>query len=1138
MYISHHYLELRRLQFNCFKQFSSQTKKVTKQNSKKDNVRGNQTKTLFYPNTNKKKLKIVKPPPVAPSVEVKIGPRTNALGIQMITKLLHDHIFKNSTKFECSSALLEQSRKSLEKHSMITKESDYIQDISFEMPSLKGENIEDHFYTIGREQVTPYVNIINELLRGLPPAPNQWVMQEGWTRYAPNSEPAQVPFPLEDGLVFDVEVCVLAGKAPTLATAVSSKAWYSWVSQSLIDASAKPVTGSQYQIDCLIPLESNTNDSGVKLNEHLCKPKVVVGHNVSYDRARIKEQYWLEQTGTRFVDTMSLHVCVSGLTSYQRAVLKSGKTDEEDEIWKSQSSLNSLSEVHKLYCGLPVEKETRNVFVEGSLKDINQDFQKVMSYCSNDVQATYRVLSKLFPLFQERFPHPVTLAGMLELSTAYLPVNSNWTRYIEDSEQTYEDLEIESRLLLARRAEYACQLLENNKYTKDVWMWDEDWQVKNLRYRKLPKETVTQKVADEPNNVDENEEEDPLKQKFSYLWDTRKYLGSVQVLLPGYPNWYRKLCTKPDSSPDWTPGPNLISTSMRITPKLLNLTWEGYPLYYMREEGWGFLIPFTDDLDTPKKLPLHELIQKCPILTEKSGEASGLNVLNTIAKEVENNLARKEYYSRLKKDKSQGLYKGTGVWCNTVIDDCCYFFRLPHKDGATNRVGNPLSKDFLTKFSENVLAGDTESAEHVLSIARKLSYWRNNRARIMEQMVVWLNDEHLPKNLRGGLYGAILPQVVVCGTLTRRAVEPTWMTASNAQTDRLGSELRSMVQAPPGYNIVGADVDAQELWIASIIGDAHFAKMHGATPFGWMTLSGNKADGTDMHSVTAKTVGISRDQAKVLNYARIYGAGQNFAERLLKQFNPSMPESEARSKATVMFNLTKGKRIYHLKEEYLCDLEDRPYSKWQAFEMAKMHGKTVDEMFLKPKWVGGTESAMFNRLEEIAGSDSPVTPFLSSRLSRSLEPKLMPSDRFLPTRVNWVVQSGAVDFLHLMVVCMRWLLKDKARFCLSFHDEVRYLVKEDFKYQAALAMHFTNLLTRSFCSFRLGINDLPLSVAFFSSVEVDNVLRKDSKQDCKTPSNPHGLEKGYGIANGESLDIYNAIRKAGGEYKCWYNMDR
>lgn len=145
-----------------------------------------------------------------------------------------------------------------------------------------------------------------------------------------------------------------------------------------------------------------------------------------------------------------------------------------------------------------------------------------------------------------------------------------------------------------------------------------------------------------------------------------------------------------------------------------------------------------------------------------------------------------------------------------------------------------------------------------------------------------------------------------------------------------------------------------------------------------------------------------------------------------------------------------------------------------------------------------------------------------------MEPQGDTDDRFLPTRINWVVQSGAVDFLHLMLVCMRWLMGSNIRFCLSFHDELRYLVKDEHAYHAALAMHVTNLLTRSFCALKIGLNDLPLSVAFFTAVEVDTVLRKESQLDCKTPSNPHGLQSGYGIQPGESLDIYKAIEKAGG----------
>lgn len=42
--------------------------------------------------------------------------------------------------------------------------------------------------------------------------------------------------------------------------------------------------------------------------------------------------------------------------------------------------------------------------------------------------------------------------------------------------------------------------------------------------------------------------------------------------------------------------------------------------------------------------------------------------------------------------------------------------RLPHKDGVSKKVGNPLAKDFLNKFSENVLSGSGEDAKKVCLI--------------------------------------------------------------------------------------------------------------------------------------------------------------------------------------------------------------------------------------------------------------------------------------------------------------------------------------------------------------------------------------------------------------------------------------
>lgn len=54
------------------------------------------------------------------------------------------------------------------------------------------------------------------------------------------------------------------------------------------------------------------------------------------------------------------------------------------------------------------------------------------------------------------------------------------------------------------------------------------------------------------------------------------------------------------SDPDWSPGPGLISLQMRVTPKLMGLTWDGFPLHYSDRHGWGYLVPGRrDNLEQP-----------------------------------------------------------------------------------------------------------------------------------------------------------------------------------------------------------------------------------------------------------------------------------------------------------------------------------------------------------------------------------------------------------------------------------------------------------------------------------------------------------------------------------------------------------
>lgn len=210
-----------------------------------------------------------------------------------------------------------------------------------------------------------------------------------------------------------------------------------------------------------------------------------------------------------------------------------------------------------------------------------------------------------------------------------------------------------------------------------------------------------------------------------------------------------------------------------------------------------------------------------------------------------------------------------------------------------------------------------------------------------------------------------------------------------------------------------------------------------------------------MHSKTASLIGMGRDQAKVLNYARIYGAGVSFAERLVAQFNKELTSVQAKSKAKAMYKMTKvyslckpnyskfknvhnlthldfvtlqGERKYLLNEEgqRLCDTIDQLHDKkYEPFSKAELrylmeyhdfppsvkylnifsatfqnklkhltilHLQNYMELIDKLVWDGGTESHMFNRLEAIAQQECPRTPFLGCYISRSLVPSVVHND--------------------------------------------------------------------------------------------------------------------------------------------------
>ncbi len=944
-------------------------------------------------------------------LEIPTKPRHNDIGVQHLSSHVHSQVFPNRSSTPAPE-LVQLSKDHLTSHDLLGKNQDDSEPIGFDLPDVQGQTLDEHFHRLGLDASEPYLRHAKTFVRmSLPQRPRRWVRRSGWTKYYSDGSSEAIDAPQESMLSFDVEVLYKESSFAVMACAASPTAWYAWLSPWLL--------GETENDRHLIPL----GDPEI--------PRIVVGHNIGYDRARVKEEYSIQQSKNFFVDTMSLHVAVNGMCSQQRPTWMKHKknrdlrdkiseennsvelttmlenkmlSEEEEELWVGRSSINSLRDVAKFHCGVTIDKSQRDYFRELDRAGIRDKLDELLDYCAADVAITHRVYQKVFPNFLETCPHPVSFGALRHLSSVILPIDQTWDRYLENAEATYQRRleDVEERLV--RLSDAALEVKDQPEvYSSDPWLSQLDWSGQEIKMKK-PK-----KKGDEP-------------------------MPFARQKKPGMPQWYKDLFVSNAS-------PMSLTVRTRIAPLLLKLRWDGYPLVWSDKHGWTFRVSYRDSAK----------YENGPVIACDMTEETNLTLRN---------------------------------------DHKHIYFKLPHKDGPAARCASPLAKGYLQFFEAGTLSSEFALAKEALEMNASCSYWISARDRITSQMVVREADTQ-PSYANKSQQGFILPQIIPMGTITRRAVENTWLTASNAKENRVGSELKAMIKAPQGYAFVGADVDSQELWIASLVGDAQF-QIHGGNAIGFMTLEGTKAAGTDLHSKTAKILGISRNDAKVFNYGRIYGAGLKFAATLLRQFNPSLTEKQTTEIASKLYKETKGTRT---RRKVLSN---------GTF------------------WRGGTESFVFNKLEEFAEQERPRTPVLGAGITEALMRRFINQGSFMTSRINWAIQSSGVDYLHLLIISMDYLIRRfnlDARLAITVHDEIRYLVKSEDRYKAAMALQVANVWTRAMFSQQMGIDDLPQSCAYFSAVDIDHVLRKEVDMDCITPSHP---EK---IPHGESLDIKQLLAK-------------
>lgn len=398
----------------------------------------------------------------------------NPLNIQILGKSLTKKVFPNlvsSNDLQISSLnrlqmqTLELARAHLESHSIPwQKDRQLLPEIpGNSVPNLLGNegSLKEHFMRMATDLGEEYFKLAFDFCKSLtsiqkPPKKEEMeklIGKSGWFKWNSTNKnwEESAEGPTDKVIVFDVETCPLISQFPLLASAYGQSGWYIWIqSKDLYNN-----TNQRSDLDHFISLKH---------------PILVIGHHVAFDRARILEEYTLERGNCRFLDTLSMHCAVAGLSSQQRglwqerkkrrSMLENGEEifenveeleiesaedqeiNETTEKWGSRSSLNNLSDALQLHCNRKLDKSVRDdiLLKSTSSEEISNAFPEISTYCAKDVEATAQLFSVLFPKFLKKSPHPVTFTALLEMGSFVLPiVREDWQQYIQYCDSLYDE---------------------------------------------------------------------------------------------------------------------------------------------------------------------------------------------------------------------------------------------------------------------------------------------------------------------------------------------------------------------------------------------------------------------------------------------------------------------------------------------------------------------------------------------------------------------------------------------------------------------------------------------------------------------------------------------------------------------------
>jgi hypothetical protein len=308
------------------------------------------------------------------------------------------------------------------------------------------------------------------------------------------------------------------------------------------------------------------------------------------------------------------------------------------------------------------------------------------------------------------------------------------------------------------------------------------------------------------------------------------------------------------------------------------------------------------------------------------------------------------------------------------------------------------------------------------------------------------------------------------GTLTGRTsgLVTTLPNPSGAKLRKIGASVKYHVHyAPKGWLVAGFDFAALEMVISAAYDVIEFCRRAGIEPdpmareIGRIVFLGKSSEGTDVHSVMGKHVGVPRKVAKTYGLSTLYGSGLKGLEAVARPVLPSYNAEELTRTTKAFLRYFKGEKI---------------------------RGTSY--------WKDGLFSHFYNYTYDLISQSVPRLPFLGTAITTALRPEAIGKD-YLPGRMNWAVQASAGEIHDAALVLVNRAAKAAGfepqdfRFYCSVHDQLDWLVREDRALEFAEIIRGVHAQVWSMFFKSLGFADAPEAVKTNIQINVDYCSRKE-----------------------------------------------